>query len=83
MKVNSRDTFLYRFNSPLLVGSSIDPEFSRSDEGHGLVDEIQYAKGHKYLTLVYQIDLGSPRLLWVAALCRGNRSWWAPRGIGS
>ena len=30
------------------------------------VDEIQYAKGHKYLTLVYQIDLGSiTRLLWV------------------
>ena len=29
------------------------------------VDEIQYAKGHKYLTLVYQIDLGIPRLLWV------------------
>ena len=24
------------------------------------VDEIQYAKGHKYLTLVYQIDQGSP-----------------------
>jgi hypothetical protein len=22
------------------------------------VDEIQYAKGHKYLTLVYQLDLG-------------------------
>ena len=22
------------------------------------VDETQYAKGHKYLTLVYQIDLG-------------------------
>ena len=22
------------------------------------VDEIQYAKGHKYLTLVYQIDIG-------------------------
>jgi hypothetical protein len=22
------------------------------------VDEIQYSKGHKYLTLVYQIDLG-------------------------
>jgi transposase len=47
------------------VGSSIDLEFSWSDEGHGLVDEIQYAKGHKYLTLVYQIDLGIPRLLWV------------------
>ncbi len=29
------------------------------------VDEIQYAKGHKYLTLVYQIDSGSTRLLWV------------------
>jgi transposase len=29
------------------------------------VDEIQYAKGHKYLTLVYQIDLGIIRLLWV------------------
>ena len=26
------------------------------------VDEIQYAKGHKYLTLVYQIDLGVTRL---------------------
>ena len=29
------------------------------------VDEIQYAKGHKYLTLVYQIDTGLTRLLWV------------------
>ena len=29
------------------------------------VDEIQYSKGHKYLTLVYQIDLGITRLLWV------------------
>jgi transposase len=29
------------------------------------VDEIQYAKGHKYLTLVYQIDLDVTRLLWV------------------
>ena len=29
------------------------------------VDEIQYAKGHKYLTLVYQIDLHVTRLLWV------------------
>jgi transposase len=27
------------------------------------VDEIQYAKGHNYLTLVYQIDLGVTRLL--------------------
>jgi transposase len=29
------------------------------------VDEIQYAKGHKYLTLVYQLDLDVTRLLWV------------------
>jgi len=29
------------------------------------VDEIQYAKGRKYLTLVYQIDIGITRLLWV------------------
>ena len=29
------------------------------------VDEIQYAKGHKYLTLVYQIDRERIRLLWV------------------
>ena len=27
--------------------------------------KIQYAKGHKYLTLVYQIDLDVTRLLWV------------------
>ena len=29
------------------------------------VDEIQYGKGHSYLTLVYQIDLGCTRLLWI------------------
>lgn len=29
------------------------------------VDEIQYAKGQKYLTLVYQIEAGCTRLLWV------------------
>ncbi len=29
------------------------------------VDEIQRGKGHKYLTLVYQIDLGATRLLWI------------------
>jgi transposase len=29
------------------------------------VDEIQYAKGHKYLTLVYPIDSGATRLLWI------------------
>jgi len=29
------------------------------------VDEIQWQRGHKYLTLVYQIDTGCRRLLWV------------------
>ena len=29
------------------------------------VDEVQYQKGHNYLTLVYQIDAGSRRLLWI------------------
>src|SRR5215469_1042800 len=29
------------------------------------VDEIPYSKGHQYLTLVYPIDLGITRLLWV------------------
>lgn len=29
------------------------------------VDEIQYQKGHKYLTLVYQLDSGCRRLLYV------------------
>ena len=31
------------------------------------VDEIQWQKGHKYLTLVYQIDNGAKRLLWIGA----------------
>lgn len=30
------------------------------------VDEIQWRKGHRYLTLVYQIEEGMKRLLWVA-----------------
>jgi transposase len=29
------------------------------------IDEIAYQKGHKYLTMVYQIDHGIRRLLWV------------------
>ena len=29
------------------------------------IDEIQWRKGHQYLTLVYQIDDGCKRLLWV------------------
>jgi transposase len=29
------------------------------------IDEIQWQRGHRYLTLVYQIDAGRKRLLWV------------------
>jgi transposase len=29
------------------------------------VDEIQWQRGHRYLTLVYQIDAGRKRLLWI------------------
>lgn len=29
------------------------------------VDEVAWKKGHKYLTLVYQIDAGRKRLLWI------------------
>jgi transposase len=29
------------------------------------VDELQYGRGHHYLTLVYQIEVGCVRLLWV------------------
>jgi transposase len=29
------------------------------------IDEIQWLRGHKYLTLVYQIDTGRRRLLWI------------------
>ncbi|WP_294078621.1 transposase, partial [Thiolapillus sp.] len=29
------------------------------------IDEIAWKKGHKYLTLVYQIDAHCKRLLWI------------------
>jgi transposase len=29
------------------------------------IDEIQWHRGHHYLTLVYQIDAGRRRLLWI------------------
>ncbi len=39
----------------------------RSLDGIGAIgfDEVQYRKGHKYLTLVYQIDATCRRLLWL------------------
>lgn len=36
------------------------------DSVHAIgVDEIQYGRGHQYLTLVYEIEAGCQRLLWV------------------
>ena len=32
------------------------------------VDEVQWQRGHKYLTLVYQIADGMKLLLWVAKI---------------
>lgn len=45
------------------------------------VDEIARAKGHKYLTLVYQIDKGIRRLLWIGddrkeATLKGFFTWF-------
>jgi transposase len=31
------------------------------------IDEIQWSRGHNYLTLVYQIDEGCKRLLWIGS----------------
>jgi transposase len=47
-----------------MVGWGLEHRTLKSIRAIG-VDEIQYAKGHKYLTLVYQIDQGFIRLLWV------------------
>ena len=41
------------------------------------VDEIQWSRGHRYLTLVYQIDDGLKRLLWVG----GERTEESLRGF--
>jgi hypothetical protein len=38
------------------------------------VDEVQWQRGHKYLTLVYQIDAGCKRLLWIGGTARPRRS---------
>jgi transposase len=48
------------------------------------VDEIQYSKGHTYLTLVYQIDDGCKRLLWIgkertAKSINGFFTWFGPQ----
>jgi hypothetical protein len=41
-------------------------EYRRFDNVSSIgVDEIQYLKGHKYLTVVYQFASGCRRLLWV------------------
>lgn len=48
------------------------------------IDEIQWRRGHRYLTLVYQIDAGCKRLLWVGEdRCRetllGFFDWLGPQ----
>jgi transposase len=47
------------------------------------IDEIQWQHGHRYLTLVYQIDTGTKRLLWIGAERRvktllGFFRWFGP-----
>lgn len=47
------------------------------------IDEIARAKGHKYLTMVYQIDKGMRRLLWIGedrkeCTLRGFFAWFGP-----
>ena len=43
------------------------------------IDEIQYLVGHKYLTLVYQIDSECRRLLFVGRDRKAkNLKWWNP-----
>ncbi len=50
------------------------------------IDEIQWQRGHRYLTLVYQIDAGCRRLLWIGrdrkekTLLRFFRWFGAERG---
>jgi transposase len=48
------------------------------------IDEIQWRQGHKYLTLVYQIDAGSKRLLWIGEdrsreTLLGFFAWFGPQ----
>jgi len=48
------------------------------------VDEVQYRKGHKYLTLVYQIDASCRRLLWITEsrtekAIKGFFTWFGKR----
>jgi len=54
------------------------------DNIHALgVDEIARAKGHRYLTLVYQLDKGRRRLLWIGndrtkSTFHGFFDWFGP-----
>jgi transposase len=47
------------------------------------VDEVQYRRGHKYLTLVYQLNEGCKRLLWIGQERKAKTllkffRWWGP-----
>ena len=52
------------------------------------VDEIQWRDGHKYLTLVYQIDSNEKRLLWIGQerkekTLQGFFDWFGPHRTAS
>jgi transposase len=52
------------------------------------VDEVAYRKGHKYLTVVYQIDQGCRRLLWIGRerteeTLRGFFGWFGEARSGA
>jgi transposase len=55
-----------RCASPLSIGWGLQHRTLESIRALG-VDEIQYTKGHKYLTLVDQVEQGFTRLLWVGS----------------
>ena len=51
------------------------------------IDEIQWQRGHRYLILVYQIDVGCRRLLWIGRERRektllGFFRWFGPERTG-
>jgi hypothetical protein len=66
----ARDT--YRVDHYLGMGPTLEEEADGHLEHRDLdgiralgIDEVAYRKGHKFLTLVYQIDADRRRLLWV------------------
>lgn len=44
------------------------------------VDEVAWQKGHRYITLVYQIDAGCKRLLWIGQDRTAKTCFWVSFG---